>query len=935
MTGTKWTPGGGNGGYFETYLQFAPGSVGQSGGFWANNYGLGSMRYYELVPGGLNGIDTHYGTGIDGNSSMVALNPDTLTYIPPIYVPYISLLVDGGVVLDYGTVDDLSFAGGTTYRIEIISSSDTVVTVNGTEYWFAGNVTIVETLTQQLTVLENGIEIYQGTFEERYPVKLEGIQNIAQYKNYIHSASIQFLKNLAGEEREVSWIIPGEGSVVIDTRQGDCNENGKFVYDMNEVGGKMSLTKVREKESEDPWVALYDWIYPRENGDEVLDSEVEPEIAVTFVHAGGKVWSGVHSKTILNKWIKRIGIVGFNYTVRDIIAPYEDTSPPEWSLDEVPPLVYQQAFSSNLPGEDNVSIGDTLQWVGTKDSDPENIGGSVWRSSWTLNEPPIEYETTELIKEGAGLQWSNQHEYFVPRKKEYRRGIVTDRADEGKSLGGWEPINTVGLTGYLPSGEFRSLSLYSETTSAKLTFGIKGVLDTVQGANNEPLHFVFTYGAHYAIFGKVNNGLDEDENIAILKTVASDDTVLLFANKQVQTQSNPPLPPEHSYDLVMKWSNYSWGGFRNYVTPYTPGKFNEVHTINKQLPEIMFPFPTTINTSGIESAYAIGVRYVDPDETYTVTIAGSTVEKTGFSNASTLANSFRASIQEVAPPGTIVSSDGQSIFITTTSTVSVSPEGGLTGIEVLIETNDETTVPGETQPSLTYRLVLPGINAPYGLIVDGLTVNLPVSNGQSKDSALQAIQGVFPESEINNDRVEITSVFLVERVAPKEFNDIFIAQVVIATESTDKTWREDEIKWDVTPTCGTPETDILDSSSVANVSENLKYDRFDYSIYPYTKIDKTKNQNLFGIKDPELLDIEQPLGLLDNDFVDESALIIEYSKDGTTEWKEITLSVKRIKSSWFAAERDKINIIAIAPSVIQCREAKTLSKQILGEPNYE
>jgi hypothetical protein len=129
--------------------------------------------------------------------------------------------------------------------------------------------------------------------------------------------------------------------------------------------------------------------------------------------------------------------------------------------------------------------------------------------------------------------------------------------------------------------------------------------------------------------------------------------------------------------------------------------------------------------------------------------------------------------------------------------------------------------------------------------------------------------------------------------------------------------------------------------STANVSKYLKYDVFDYSVYPYAKIEDTR---IFSVHDAELLEEPQPNKLLDQDFLDNvdgedtgDAIVVKYAKTADTiEWKEITVQVKKIQPSWFGAERDKVNIIAIAPSVISMPSASALVEIPIGiKEDYE
>ncbi|MGA0199791.1 MAG: hypothetical protein ACO3NK_11860, partial [Prochlorotrichaceae cyanobacterium] len=379
---------------------------------------------------------------------------------------------------------------------------------------------------------------------------------------------------------------------------------------------------------------------------------------------------------------------------------------------------------------------------------------------------------------------------------------------------------------------------------------------------------------------------------------------------------------------------YSWGGFRRYICPYTPGLAVEVNgAVNKQLPGIIFKYPTILSTEGIESLYQIGFRYVDPTEDYRIFINGTEVLKTGTTRAGLIAN-FVSDITPLLPTGATITSDNESITITGVVEVTATPTRGLTGFEVETTTNDEIE-PGATESATTYTIYFPGINAPYSLDIDGTEVNLTVANIQSKTSALSTLLANLSayEAEIVGNYVEVQNVYVVEKISVRDYNDIVINPAVQATSSTDKPWRGDEIRWDSTPTVGLNSVSPLETSSTANVSSNLKYDRFNYSKQPYARLDPAKNPGLFITHDSDLLNLPQPGGLLDQYFT-ETPLIVEYGKaEGS--WNEIELQCNQVKPEWFAADREKINIIAIAPVVIDYLQASEVKDLAMGEANDE
>ena len=807
-----------------------------------------------------------------------------------------------------------------SFDIQVESSNNTIVTVNGSDYVYAEPPTIAETEEDRLRVLENGTQIFEGFYSQRYPSRLEGTQNITEYKLFVRRASISFTRTFNGVTLPFSWYKRGTGTISIDSVTGDCHQEGKFVYDKITKEGKLGITTITEQDSDREPEVLYKFIEPRSNGDEVLDEEVTPELSITYVHAGGKVYSAVHTADTLKEIQKPI-TQSPNHQGSHIGGGAKP------SIEDSTSFVTIAAPPDSSAG--TTSIGETLLYVGTFDSEPIRVGGSVWKRDDFSNIVPLDYEGT--IEKGEGIQWSNHHEYFVPRERDYWGTNISGWEDKGKWLNGWEPINTVGLTGYLPSGEFRSLRLYHETNQAKLQYGIKGAIETVQGANREPLHFVFAYGGMYSVFGKVNNGLDNDDRITILKSPASNNLTQLLFNKEAQISNQPPYPAEHDLNLLMKAEDYTWGGFKNYICPYTPGLAVEVNGLSSQVPLLMYPiFPTGINTSGVESTFEIGIPFVDPEKSYSIAVDGTLSTQTGIDNASTLRSAFLSDLSGL--PGVTIASTSTSITFTGQGlSVSVS------GLDITIDADDEPT------PNITATVYLPGINAPYSLEIDGTTVSLSLSNGMSKEAALDSLLNSLSnyETEEVDDRIQIKGVYEVKQTIEKEYNDLDIVQSVVATESTDRPWRETEIKWDVTPEVGVQTSPNLELMSTANVSKYLKYDDFDYSAYPYAKIEDTR---IFSIHDAELLGEPQPNKLLDQAFIDNvegedtgEAIVVKYAKSAdATEWKEITVQVKQIQSSWFGATRDKVNIIAIAPSVISTPGAVKLVETPIGiKEDYE
>ncbi len=941
-------------GYFALYFTETPIRV-------MNPYVCATGGYSPGLNSGLNNGKHRIGRGLYGTD-------DDSDYLTP--AGHIRSRTARPYVLFNTGVKDYAPTG--TDTLEIIASTDTRVTVNGTEYFYADTPTITTdyqtridwelngggtgsytdfdfeyaTLQEEfrLKVFEDGIEIFESFYNTEFPARLEGTKNITEYKRFIHNASIQFSRQFPGNPvGEWVWFKSGQGQITIDTIEGDCKQEGEFVYDVTTKSGKLGKTTITEQDSDREPGILWKFIEYRPV-DDVLDEEVEPELSLTYVHAGGKVYSGIHSKNALVEQTKRVANPSTSHQFSEIggtpkvsiedslssftvAAPKEDGANAKWSLDSMPPTIEQQSRDANY-APDGISIGETLDFIGTFDSDPPNVGGSVWQTDWVGL--PLDYEGE--IDEGLGIQLSNHHEYYVPRKREYRQRNISGWSDAGEWLNGWEPINTVGLSGFLPSGEFRSLSLYHETTRARLQYGIKGCLDTVQGVNGEPLHFAFAYGGIYAAFGKVNDGLDDD-NFAMLRTQASTNTTQIFINKNEQTSSNPPVPPSWDTEALMEGYGYSWGGFRRYICPYTPGLAVEVNGLSKQLPGIIFKYPTILSTEGIESLYQIGFRYVDPTEDYRIFINGTEVLKTGTTRAGLIAN-FVSDITPLLPTGATITSDNESITITGVVEVTATPTRGLTGFEVETTTNDEIE-PGATESATTYTIYFPGINAPYSLDIDGTEVNLTVANIQGKTSALSTLLANLSayEAEIVGNYVEVQNVYVVEKISVRDYNDIVINPAVQATSSTDKPWRGDEIRWDSTPTVGLNSVSPLETSSTANVSSNLKYDRFNYSKQPYARLDPAKNPGLFITHDSDLLNLPQPGGLLDQDFT-ETPLIVEYGKaDGS--WNEIELQCNQVKPEWFAADREKINIIAIAPVVIDYLQASEVKDLAMGEANDE
>ncbi|MGA0199167.1 MAG: hypothetical protein ACO3NK_08600, partial [Prochlorotrichaceae cyanobacterium] len=567
VTGTSYSSPGGwpystssciPGGGYSGVLSFNPRISNASGGGWYNNCGLSFMSTVEIIQGSprdVRGYDPFRGPWPP--PGWVSLYGPILTYNPPSTIPYIEF--NTGVRV-YGGASDFIAPG--TFLIDVESGSDTIVTINGVDYYYA-EPPAINLYGKRLKVFENGIEIFEGFYDEEFPARLEGTKNITEYKRFIHNASIQFSRQFPGNPvEEWVWFKSGQGQITIDTIEGDCKQEGEFVYDVTTKSGKLGKTTITEQDSDREPGILWKFIEYRPV-DDVLDEEVEPELSLTYVFAGGKVYSGIHSKNALVEQTKRVANPSTSHQFSEIggtpkvsiedslssftvAAPKEDGANAKWSLDSMPPTIEQQSRDANY-APDGISIGETLDFIGTFDSDPPNVGGSVWQTDWVGL--PLDYEGE--IDEGLGIQLSNHHEYYVPRKREYRQRNISGWSDAGEWLNGWEPINTVGLSGFLPSGEFRSLSLYHETTRARLQYGIKGCLDTVQGVNGEPLHFAFAYGGIYAAFGKVNDGLDDD-NFAMLRTQASTNTTQIFINKNNQTSSNPPVPPSWDIETLMK-----------------------------------------------------------------------------------------------------------------------------------------------------------------------------------------------------------------------------------------------------------------------------------------------------------------------------------------------------------------------------------------------
>jgi hypothetical protein len=938
-------------GEFDQTLSFDPASWSQSGGFWANNCGIGALYHFEIVPGySSSDYDPHTGLPSWPPPGWVSLaNGWSLTEIPPTTTPYINFYDDSGFLERHtGTADD--YLNG-FYRITINSGSDTIVRVDGQEYYYANSPTVVVRGKYRLRVFENEVQSDERFFEQQYPVRLKAIQNITEYRTVYRHATISFEREFYGEKTVVSWVKDG-ATITADRVVKDCADiAGTFVYDKSSKDGYLGTTKITEQNSDRETEYLYKFMPPpRENGDEILAEEVEPELSITYVFAGGKIFSGVHNKGALDTYTKEIADPSPNHQAdhirdpeaekiklkdslipRTIVAPKEDMQSPDWYLPDLPDSMDdQENLIASVPSE-IVSIGNTLAFIGTFDSEPEYIDGSTWKAEFVGLPIEYEYENEGTIPEYTGIQWSNHHEYYAPRKRDYKLKDISGREDRGEWLNGWEPMNTLGLTGYLPSGIFRSLSLRHETTEAKLKYGIKGAIETVQGVNKEPLHFVFAYGGIYAAFGKVNNGLDDDEKIMALKSPAGDDLTQLLLNKELQTQNSPPYPAEHELNLLMKSEGYTWGGFKNYICPYTPGLVAEVHSINAQLPFLMYPaFSSWISTSGIESTFEITLPFVDPEKTYSIAINGTSSTQTGISTVSALRSALLADFTGIN--GATVTS--------TSATITVRGKGlsvSTSGLDLTIDADDEPT------PNITATIYLPGLNAPYALEIDGTPVSLSLSNGMTQEAALTSLLNSLSsyDAERVDDRIRIRGVYEVKQTIEKTHNDLTIVQTVEATESTDRPWRETEIKWDYTPEVGLQTSTNLELLSTANVSKYLKYDVFDYSVYPYAKIEDTR---IFSVHDGEMLEEPQPNKLLDQDFLDNvegedtgDAIVVKYAKTADTiDWKETTVQVKKIQPSWFGAERDKVNIIAIAPSIISMPGASALVEIPIGiKEDYE
>ena len=809
-------------------------------------------------------------------------------------------------------------------NIQIWSSTDTIVTMGGKDYYYATNPSF-DAMAYKLNAYEDSVKTSSTLFDKVYSTRLEGIQNIAEYKLTTHDSSIEFFATLPeqtsggwalGSEKKVRWYKNGQGEITIDFVSKDCHDTGHFVYDKTTRRGRLGITTIKETNSDRDPTILYKFIPPRSNGDDVLESEVKPELSITYVFAGGKIYSGVHPKSTLQKYDKPVARsvlsnqgARMNGTApksvsgalgnRSIVAPDND-----WELGSLPPDLQFKTIPASS------SIGQTLMVIGTFESEATYMRASKWTS--VIPTPSTPYQG--MIHKGDGVQWSNQHEYFVPRMREYWGTSISDQSDTGVWLNGWEPMNTVGLSGYLPSGEFRSLSLYHDTTRAKLSYGIKGAIETVLGMNREPLHFVFAYGGIYAVFGKANNGMDDDEKVFMPRTPASNNLTDLQANKQSQISSNPPYPPEFDLNQLMRSVKYTWGGFKNYICPYSYGLERQYYGLDAQLPALMFPtFAVNLNTSGISSLYSLGFKFVDPSVEYAITVNGVTITKTGFDDRSTLLDSFLQAFTGL-PNVTVNAVSDHLVFQGSPLSVSVS------NLDITSSSSDD---PNAVITTIVY---LPGINAPYTLSIDNTLLSVPVSNAMTTEAALDALLGALSAYSAvkKQHRVEVSDVYVVKQTEMKDHNNMIIEQIVVALESTDKPWRKTEIKWDETPSVGLPDATNLELSSAANVSRQLKYRDFDYSKYPYAKIE---DERVFSVHDATLLDVSQPNKLLDRDFLDDEAIVIKYATSEDQEkWNETTLQCKQIQASWFGVDRSKINIIAVAPSVISHPLAGALSK---------
>ena len=719
----------------------------------------------------------------------------------------------------------------------------------------------------------------------------------------------------------------------------DCNGTGRFVYDEREIEDKIGITTLTEANSNNT-VILVKHIKDRAPEDEILDSEITPELRVVDVYAGAKIFSAVNDRDDLILYEKEVsGNPLDEPTERPIVSMEND-----WSLPGLPHSIV------------NHSVGATVLFKGHHGDRPPSDGGVTWK--YRVEDP---FENTIEVDRGKQIQWTNHHEYFTLSKVSYQGEAITDQLDAGVEYrNGWEPLDLLALTGYLPSGEFRSLEAYHEAT-AKLTFEIKGMLDTVAGVNQEPLFFVFAYGAHYAVFGKVNNGLSSDLRTHLLKTKLGSplaEGINPIFNQKIQIEGVPPYYiPEVKYDRLMTEetfgvNKYSWGGFKTYIAKSEPGLSVDTFGISKILPQMLLPlpFPDTINPNGITSLYKLWFKSVDPEQEYTIAVNSISVNATA-ANRTALISRFMA----IIPPSVLAVAS-----VSTTSTtivfepvdesisISVSPTNLSHGLEVEV-------ISFEPEPSVTrerFIVHFPGCDPPYTLAIDGEEYAIPVTSGMGLSTSIETLASVLSgftielrPGEINPEWIDLYGVSAVQDISDREgaeYNALQVEATIEITESQDRSWRSEEIIWsgetNEIPDVGQDISDPFSKSLSANIALSLKYEGFDYSKYPYAKIDRDKNLSLFI---PSTTGGEDyPTALFDRDFIEDEetneieSIVVDYSEDSVT-WKEITLQTKQILPAWLSADRSDITIIAISPAIVSCRNGKKLQKEILGEPNYE
>ena len=868
-------------------------------------------------------------------------------------------------VRHYGAQADYNEANNNrNYSIQVLGSTDTKVTIGGTEYFYASppsvgiqyQTSVVWTLAgggngqdtdfgleyafiapaKRLRVYEDGVMTHEEFYSEQYPVSLFGRQNIAEYKKTRHVASIAFFKDGAPY-----WYYKRlVGNMTGETIVQDCNGTGRFVYDEREIEDKIGITTLTEEDS-DKTVILVKHIKGRAPEDEILDSEVTPELRVTDVYAGAKIFSAINDRDDLILFEKESSSNPLDEpTERPIISMEND-----WDLPGAPHTIL------------NHGTGATVLFKGHHGNRPPADGGVTWK--YRVDNP---FSETIEVDRGGQIQWTNHHEYFTLSKVSYQGESITDRLDEGVEYrNGWEPLDLLALRGYLPSGEFRSLEAYHEAT-VKLTFEIKGMLDTVGGVNKEPLFFVFAYGAHYAVFGKVNDGLDSDNDTHLLRIKLGSPLVEglnpIFNLKRQIEGGEPYYIPEVKYDRLMTQNpivsglnKYSWGGFKNYIAKSEPGLSVNTFGISKILPQILLPlpFPDSINPGGITSLYKLWFKSVDLDQKYTIAVNGISINATAANRAALISRFMSIIPPSILKIATVTASASTIVFepIDEPILVSVSPTDLFHGLEVEVESF-------EPKPSVTrdrFIIHFPGCNPPYTLSIDGEEYAIPVASGMDLPTSIETLSTELDGFTIelrpneNNPRwIDLYDVSSVEDISEREgaeYNAIQIEASIELTESQDRSWRSEEIIWsgepDEIPDVGQNVYSPLSKSLSANIALDLDYEGFNYSKYPYTKIDRAKNPLLFI---PSTTGESYPTALFDRDFIkdDETSevesIVVDYSEDNVT-WKEITLQAKQILPEWLSADRVDITVIAISPAIVSCQNGKRLQKEILGEPNYE